>query len=221
MTEIRDGDAYAITLPDDARACLVYPPGLMDRSHCPPDAKPLATTPAINPDSHMLALGSVSAGDAIGSVIVTATQLSDNAEPSDLHEFARGLADGLVKSRQGAKLHGEPNVQSRTMGGVHVARITFDIDGLSDRGSDHAISYSSWSKTNDYTFTLLTAPAHAAAIDALADRTAATIHEAEPAPGNQARLGHRIGRVAVEVVGVLLVPVVVWTLVTRARRKRA
>jgi hypothetical protein len=221
MTEIRDGDAYAITLPDDARPCIVYPAGLMDRSHCPPDAKPLATSPAINPDSHMLALGSVSSGDAVGTVIVTATQLADNAEPADLHEFGRGLADGLVKSRQGAKLHGEPDVQSRTMGGVHVARIAFDIDGLSDRGIDHAISYSSWSKTNDYTLTFLTAKAHAAAIDALADRTAATLREAEPAPGHQARLGHRVARVAVEVVGVLLVSVVVWTLVTRARRKRA
>ena len=221
MTEIRDGDAYAITLPDDARPCLVYPAGLMDASHCPPGTKALAAAPVINPDSRVLALGSVSAGDAVGTVIVTATQLADNAEPGDLHEFAHGLADGLVKSRSGAKLHAEPQVQSLTMDGVHVARIAFDIDGLSDRGTDHAIAYASWSKTNDYTFTFLTAPAHAAAIDALADRTATSIQEAQPAPGNQARLGHRVARIGVEVVGALLVPVVVWTLVARARRKRA
>jgi hypothetical protein len=221
MTEIRDGDGYAITIPDDAHACLVYPAALMDRSHCPPDTKALATAPAINPDSHVLALGSVAAGEAFATVIVTATQLADNAEPGDLHEFAHGLADGLVKSRHGATLHAEPDVRSLTLGGVHVARITFDVDGLSDRGLDHAITYSSWSKTNDYTFTFITAPAHAAAIDALADRTAATIHEAQPAPGNQARLGHRVARVTVEIVGALLVPVVVWTLIARARRKRA
>jgi hypothetical protein len=221
MAEIRDGDAYSITIADDARPCIVFPAGLFDKTHCPKDAKALAAAPGVNPDSRVLALGSVLADDAFATLVVTATQLADNAEPNDLQEFARGMADGLVKSRHDAALRSGPEVQSLTLGGVHVARITFDVSGLSEHGLDHVISYASWSKTSDYTFTLMTAPDHAAVIDALADSTAATLHEAAPAPGNGHRLGHRVGRIAVQIVGALLVPAVVWAVFFRSRRKKA
>ena len=226
MAEIRDGDAYSITIPDDARPCIVFPSGLFDKARCPRDAKPLATAPSVNPDSHILALGSVLVGDAgdagsgaFATVVVTATQLSDNAEPSDLREFARGMADGLVKSRHNATLRSGPDVQSLTIGGVHTARITFDVAGLSDQGLDHVVSYASWSRASDYTVTFMTAPTHAAVIDALADRTAATIHEAAPAPGNESRLGHRVARVAIEIAGVLVIPAIVWAIFVRRKRK--
>jgi hypothetical protein len=170
MAEIRDGDAYSITIADDARPCIVFPAGLFDKTQCPKDAKALAAAPGVNPDSRVLALGSVLPDDTFATVVVTATQLADNAEPSDLHEFARGMADGLVKSRHAATLRSGPEVQSVMLGGVHAARITFDVSGLSEHGLDHVVSYASWSKTSDYTFTLMTAPDHAAVIDALADR---------------------------------------------------
>jgi hypothetical protein len=225
MAEIRDGDAYSITIPDGARPCLVFPAGLFDKTHCPKDAKPLAAPPGVNPDSRVLGLGSVLAGDAgsesFATVIVTATQLADNAEPSDLREFARGMADGLVKSRHNATLRSGPEAQSLTIGGVHMVRITFDVAGLSEQGLDHVISYASWSKASDYNVTFMTAPAHAAAIDALADQTAATIHEAAPAPGNGSRLGHRVARVGIEIVGALAVPAIVWAIFMRSRRKGA
>lgn len=219
MTDIRDGDAYLITIPDDAHPCIVFPAGLFDKTLCPKDAKPAAAAPGVNPDSRALALGSVQAGDAFATVVVTATQLADNAEPSDVREFAHGMADGLAKSRHGATLRGEPDVQSLTLGGVRVARIAFDVDGLSDRGLDHVISYASWSKTSDYNFTFMTAPAHAAVIDALADCTAATLHEAVPAPDSHSRLGHRVARLAVEIVGALAVPAIVWAVFFRKRGK--
>jgi hypothetical protein len=221
MAEIRDGDSYSITIPDDARPCIVFPAALFDKTRCPTDAKPLAKAPGINPDSRMLALGSVHAGEAFATVVVTATQLADNAEPNDLNEFARGMADGLVKSRHGAALRSGPEVQNLTIGGVHTARITFDVDGLSDQGLDHVVSYASWSKESDYTFTLMTAPAHAAIIDAVADRAAATLHEASPAPGNESRFGHRAARLAVEIVGALVIPAVIWAFFIRPRRKNS
>jgi hypothetical protein len=223
MAEIRDGDAYSITIADDARPCIVFPAGLFDKTRCPKDAKPLATAPSVNPDSHILALGSVLVGDAgdgaFATVVVTATALADNAEPRDLREFARGMADGLVKSRRNATLRSGPDVQSLTIGGAHTARITFDIAGLSDQGLDHVVSYASWSQASDYTITFMTAPAHAAVIDGLADRTAATLHEAAPAPGNESRLGHRVARVAIEIAGVLVVPAVVWAVFVRRKGK--
>jgi hypothetical protein len=221
MAEIRDGDAYSITIADDARPCIVFPAGLFDKTQCPKDAKALAAAPGVNPDSRVLALGSVLPDDTFATVVVTATQLADNAEPSDLHEFARGMADGLVKSRHAATLRSGPEVQSVMLGGVHAARITFDVSGLSEHGLDHVISYASWSKTSDYTFTLMTAPDHAAVIDALADRIAATVHEAAPAPGNDHRLGHRVGRIAVQIFGALLVPAVVWAIFFRRKRAAA
>ena len=119
MTDIRDGDAYSITIPDDAHPCIVFPAGLFDKTLCPKDAKPAAAAPGVNPDSRALALGSVQAGDAFATVVVTATQLADNAEPSDVREFAHGMADGLAKSRHGATLRGgagraEPHARRRS-----------------------------------------------------------------------------------------------------------
>ena len=34
MAEIRDGDAYSITIADDARPCIVFPAGLFDKTQC-------------------------------------------------------------------------------------------------------------------------------------------------------------------------------------------
>ena len=46
MAEIRDGDAYSITIADDARPCIVFPAGLFDKTQCPKDAKALAAAPS-------------------------------------------------------------------------------------------------------------------------------------------------------------------------------
>ena len=186
MVEIRDDDAFTITLADDAHPCIVYPAALFEKAWCPRDTRALTEAPKVNPDSRMLALGSVRADDhgatALATVVLTATRFPENSEPGNLDEFARGMADGLVKSRPGSKLLAPPHAKFVTLGGLHTARITFDIDGLSPQGLDHVISYAAWSDAGDYNITLMSAPLHAAAVDALADQAAATIHVLRPAP---------------------------------------
>jgi hypothetical protein len=222
MAEIRDGDAFSIVLPDAARPCLLYPPELFDRDACPRDAEPMAEAPGMSPDSRVLAFGSVRADDhgatAVATIVATVTHLAHNAEPGSLKNFAKVMADGLVKSRPGATLRTGPVSQFVTVGETHGARITFEIDGLSAQGLDHVVSYSAWSESGDYNVTFMSTPAHAMAVDSLADQAATTLHVAKPAPPRN-ELGHRIEQVTLGVAGALFVPAVVWIVVSRSRRK--
>jgi hypothetical protein len=224
MPEIRDGDAFSFSLGSDAQPCIVYPPSLFDRASCPRDAKPLTEPPKLNPESRVLMLGSVRADDAGGparaTVIATVTQLSDNTEPGVLQEFAHGMADGLVKSKSGAKLRTGPEAKLVTVGGVHVARIVFDVDGLSAQGLDHVVSYAAWSETGDYTITFMANPAHGPAVDAIADQLATTMHVAHPAPPKSLLRGRGIGGTLLGAMAALAVPAIVWFVVSN-RRKRA
>jgi hypothetical protein len=228
MPEIRDGEAFSITIGEGARPCIVFPPALFDPGSCPKDSKAIAEAPQINPDSRVLALGSVAPDDhgkaAIATVVATATHLADNTEPGDVREFARGMADGLVKSRPGAKVKVGPSVRMVTIDGVHAARVTFDASGFSGQGLDHIVSYAAWSRTCDYSLTFMTAPAHAAAIDALADQTASSLHLAEPAPPAEFRMGYAGGQglgLSIGVALIVLLPAFAFLARSRSRRLRA
>jgi hypothetical protein len=225
MPEIRDGDAFSFSLEGNTQPCLVYPASLFERTSCPRDAKPLADPPKLNSDSRVLMLGSVRADDdggpARATVIATVTNLPDNSEPRDLHEFARGMADGLVKSKPGAKLRSGPDAKLVILGGVHAARIVFDVDGLSAQGLDHVISYATWAETNDYTVTFMANPAHGPAVDAMADRMATTIHVAHPAPPRSLFRGRGISGTFVGALAALTVPAIVWFVVAKRRKRVA
>ncbi len=221
MVDIQDGDAFSITLADEAHPCIIYPSSLYARRWCPRDAKPLAEAPKVNPDSRMLALGSVRADahgvSAMATLVATATRFAENSEPVNLDEFARGMADGLVKSRPGSKLRAPPHAQLVTLGGVHSARITFDVDGLSTQGLDHVVSYAAWSEGGDYNVTFMGPPAAADAVDALADRAAATLHVARPAPVREKRLERSVAPTVLGMAGALFVPALVWSIVRRKK----
>ena len=160
---------------------------------------------------------------APATVVATVTELAGNAEPRDVTAFARGMAEGLVRSKKGATLRRGPEARVVSVGGVRAARITFDVDHLSDQGLDHVVSYAAWSDEGDYNLTFMTAPAHAAAVDALADRVATTLRIARPAspPPVWSAAGDAGGYVAGAVLGALLVPALLWVFRVRARRNRA
>jgi hypothetical protein len=225
MPDIRDGNAYSINIPDSAQPCIVYPAGLFDRTNCPREAQPMAAPPHISPESRVLTLGSVKVDDGgkpvMATLVATVTELRGNTEPRDVHAFARGMAEGLVKNRPGAKLRGEPQARVVTLSGAHAARITFDVDHLSDQGLDHVVSYAAWSDAGDYNLTLMAPPAHAATIDALADRIASTLKIAHPARPRPPWFAGDVRNVAAGIAGAMMVLTIFWTIVARWRRRRA
>ncbi len=217
--ELRDGTEYSVT-PAGPPMCIVFPAELYDRAACPHDARPIAKSP-LAPPMVALAIGSVRVGapDGDDTAIFTATRATsdDNSRPGDLDAFARGMADQMVKSRDGAHLQGKPSASLVDVGGQSFARVSFDVDGYLGGGLAHEVAYMAWSEAGTYALSWTGLATDTAAIDALADKTAQTIHVSRPAKSRDDTRSYAIGRL----VGNLIVPIAVTVgALLLARRKR-
>jgi hypothetical protein len=219
--ELRDGTEYSVT-PAGPPMCIVFPAELYDRAACPHNARPVAKSP-LEPPMMALAIGSVRVGapDSDETAIFTATRTTsdDNSRPGDLDAFARGMANQMVKSRDGAQLQGKPSASLVDVGGQSFARVTFDVDGYLGGGLAHEVAYMAWSEAGTYALSWTALATNAAAIDAIADKTAQTIHVSRPAPSHDYARGYATGRL----IGNLFVPIAVAVAVAAVllfRRKR-
>jgi hypothetical protein len=224
--EIRDGDNYAITLPEDVRACFVFPAAMFDRAKCAPEARPATQSPIAEPNA-ALAIGSVRIDDhgtqVNATLTTTLTKETAASRPDDLHAFARGMAKAMAESRFGARLRGEPGASFVDIAGQSFGRVSFDLDGYYGDGAAHEVAYMAWAEGGTYAFSLTGNATHAPALDALADRAAATLRLAHPAPTKDYRRGEALGFLVGKIVGVLLIPLtalVVALFFLRSSRRR-
>jgi hypothetical protein len=208
--ELRDGTDFSVTTAGQP-PCIVFPAALYDRSACPPGAHPMRESPAAPPIT-VLAVGSLPIGGPDGDerVILGATRVTsdDNSRPGDLAAFARGMADEMVQSRDGARLVGKPSASLVDVGGQSVARVSFDMDEYLGGGRAHDVAYVAWSKAGTYGLSFVGLTSSAAAIDALAAQTAQTIHVARPAPAAPSR-DYKLGYATGKLMGTLIVPIAV------------
>jgi hypothetical protein len=158
--------------------------------------------------------------DGEDTAIFTATRATsdDNSRPDDLDAFARGMANEMVKGRDGARLQGKPSASLVDVGGQSFARVSFDVDGYLGGGLAHEVAYMAWSEAGTYALSWTGLATDAAAIDAIAEKTAQTIHVSRPAHSRDYERGRVVGRL----IGNLIVPIVVAVatlLLLRRKRK--
>jgi hypothetical protein len=214
--ELHDGSDFALTIPADEqmRVCVAVPASARDDAACEG-----LTLDAI-PSSSVSSLAIVRSGSDFFVVGIAKVDSPNNTafEPSSSHEVAKGLLEEAKASLRGgqASLPGgadiaESSVVSSTMltaEGVRAVHVSFDLS-IAD-GVPHGMSvYAASAENAEYVVTWIVQSGSTQAMEALAAKTALTIHVAHPAQSRDARLGYAVG----EIVGSLVLPFVVMATV--------
>ena len=156
MAEIRDGDAYSITIADDARPCIVSPPASSTRRM--PEGRQGSHRARVNPDSR----SSPSVGArrrtparqarALETGVVTATPARGQHGAEGLRCSRAAMAEAWSRAAS-APLRSGPDYRASRWGVC--TRRDVRRSGLSDRARPRR--YASWSRRR-LTLTLMTAP---------------------------------------------------------------
>lgn len=248
MTEIRDGDALSIDIPEGGGSCFVTP-------HVPSAAAPASVAAACasfdlgaalpSPPGRLVAAGVIGIEGAPRPARFTLTYAPDaNAtEPTAetaadfaAHETSRcapaAAVDGgveagavdIVAVGSSPSLGAQVSEVVPLANGLKCAHAAFTLD-LREMGRDtpvHFVSYGAWAREGLYVLSVEGDGPHAAAVDALASdavRTLTLKDPAAPAPSDVARIGARLGQIAVVIL--VMAAVVVAILGARTRRLRA
>lgn len=220
-TEIRDGTAFSVVVPAEARTCLFVPESARDTEACAgirvPEHAPLDPG-----GGHLLAAGAVRLAD---SAIAALAVVRYVAVPSDedqaasealasfianeiLHKMQRRFPDASLRI-------GSQRVTVETTRGLRLAKIAFELDtGSAPPLIQHAVWYVTWADEGTYWVGFMANAAQAAAVEALADATASSIRAANPI-GTNAERAVRAAR------AILLVAAVAGILAAAARWLRA
>jgi hypothetical protein len=241
MPEIHDGEELAITLPDGAGVCLVYPPEPGDPAAC---AAMKAAPVAAGPGERLVAAGAVRL-DGVPTPVRFAVRFTPEAhavEPT--LEVARDFAareaaaraaradvDAAVADAATLELVAVGRFPTRgaaasdlvAVGGLHAARAAFVLD-LRESGHDvpvHVVSYGAWAREGVYTLSVEGDDFHATQIEAFADEGGKTLWLKDPAPqapSDAAQIGARLGQIGLGVM--VLAAIVLAVLGARTRRAR-
>jgi hypothetical protein len=194
-----DGDLFHATLPDGLRACLARSGQPLDPADCKALTR-LPELPAETTDARTFAIGFAWPSD---SLVVVRAMLAKGSNVTPLNReqsvaFAGGAANAAAKQYSGARVRGTPDVKVVEAGGLPVARIDYDIDGLPRERAfmQHAAAVVVAADDGDYSVCFNASAAHAAEADALADEllpTLAVLHPAKPARLHFTILGRIVG----------------------------
>jgi hypothetical protein len=243
MTEIHDGQALSIDIPDAGGVCFAFPPH-PDGAPAVPDSLAVecaairlgAIVPL--PPARLVAAGAVALDGSSIPARFTLRFFPEEraAEPSrdsardfatrEASRYAPAPADGGsvdILAVGSSPATGAPSVDLVTFGDLHLARATFTLD-LRESGRDgpvHVVSYGAWSRSGGYVLSVEGDDLHAPAADAFAEQAARTLvlkDPAPPAPSDIAQIGARIGQAGLAIL--VMLAVVLAVLGARTRKLR-
>ncbi|MCI4355437.1 MAG: hypothetical protein L3K06_08760 [Thermoplasmata archaeon] len=246
MTEIRDGEALSVDVPERSGTCLAFPAQPAGMPPPPPEVAAAcgalnigAFTPA--PPDRLVAAGVVALGGGAAPARFALRFVAEAPSYEPTPEAARDFATREATSRSSAVFvdggseggpidilavgsspaTGIPSGELVTVGSGRYARATFTLD-LRESGRDvpiHFVSYGAWARDGVYVLTVEGDAFHAAAVDALADEAARTLllkDPAPPTPTDVAQVGARLGQIG---IGVLVAVAIVLALFGIRTRK--
>lgn len=189
-TTIRDGNDFSMSIENpNARVCIIFPQSARDPGACAGLRFP-ASQPT-DPGRRDLAIGLIrfvdenAAAEALLAVDFVPDSDSSQPDNREAEAFAAQLERAFTRDHPGTKVRGGTSrLELRDVAGLKVARLVFDLDGLNsdDRPLiEHHIFYFAWAEGGLYSFMLSTGGNHAAAVDAIADRSALTLRVSHPA----------------------------------------
>jgi hypothetical protein len=130
-----------------------------------------------------------------------------------LHKMQRRFPDATLRP-------GSQSVTVETTRGLRLAKIAFELDtGSAPPLIQHAVWYVTWADEGTYWVGLMANAAQAAAVDALADRTASSIHAEHPIGTNAERTVRALR--AILLIGAVAAILAVSARWLRARRRAA
>jgi hypothetical protein len=248
MTEIRDGDALSVDIPERNGTCLAFP--AQPAGMPPPPPEVAAACAALHaasftaaPQDRLVAAGVVAlsggAAPARFALRFVAETPSYEPTPEAARDFAMreaalrsaavvvdggsegGLIDILAVGSSPAT--GVPSGELVTVGSGRYGRATFTLD-LRESGRDvpiHFVSYGAWAREGVYILTVEGDAFHATAVDSLADEAARTLLLKDPAPApptDVAQMGARLGQVGIGVLVALAIMLALFGIRTRKVR---
>jgi hypothetical protein len=185
-SEIRDGDRFAVTLPEATKPCFLYPPTLYDAASCG------SRTPAVAPEgpgplgARVLTLAQVDLPGAPQPASVTLFYADRPTSSQPTPEFALAFTQALVEATQppgpGAAPDRPPMATPARIGAGAVAVVRSSLSwNVPGTGVLHAVGYVTVVDRGLYAI-LFAGVTDTYAVDDLADATIQTLALKDPAP---------------------------------------